>query len=64
MHDGSLQTLNAVIAHYDTGGADRPSRSELIMPLGLSSEEQNDIVAFLDTLTSSIEPDAVPALPR
>ena len=47
MHDGSLPTLEAVVAHYNHGGVDRPSRSELIGPLGLSAAEQADIVAFL-----------------
>ena len=64
MHDGSLPTLAAVVAHYNEGGIDRPSKSELIAPLGLSPEEQADLVAFLTTLTSPVVPDFVPALPR
>ncbi len=64
MHDGSLASLPAVVAHYNQGGIDRPSRSELISPLGLAPQEQADIVAFLRTLTSPIRPDPVPALPR
>ena len=54
MHDGSLPTLAAVVAHYNQGGVDRPSRSELIGPLGLSADEQADLVAFLQTLTSAV----------
>src|SRR6201984_3163852 len=34
MHDGSLTTLEAVVDHYDKGGVDRPSRSDLMRPLG------------------------------
>jgi cytochrome c peroxidase len=64
MHDGSLPTLAAVVAHYNEGGVNRPSRSELIEPLGLSADEQADIVAFLCSLTSSMEPDFVPVFPR
>lgn len=64
MHDGSLPTLEAVIAHYNQGGVDRPSRSPTVGPLGLSSDEQSDIVAFLRTLTSPAEPEFIPALPR
>jgi cytochrome c peroxidase len=64
MHDGSLPTLEAVIAHYNQGGRDRPSKSELMTPLGLSADEQADIVAFLRTLTSSIRPSVIPTLPR
>ena len=51
MHDGSLPTLEAVVSQYDQGGVHRPSQSELVEPLGLSPEEQRDIVAFLRTLT-------------
>jgi cytochrome c peroxidase len=64
MHDGSLLTLNAVIDHYDRGGEDRPSRSDLIKPLGLSAQEKSDLVAFLKTLTSDVDPTTVPVLPR
>jgi cytochrome c peroxidase len=64
MHNGSLPTLEAVVAHYNQGGVARPSRSTLVGPLGLSSAEQADIVAFLRTLTSPAEPAFIPALPR
>jgi len=64
MHDGSLPTLEAVVAHYNRGGVDRSSRSELIGPLGLSAGEQADIVAFLRTLTGSVPPELVAGLPR
>jgi cytochrome c peroxidase len=64
MHDGSLATLEAVVDHYDHGGVDRPSRSDLMKPLGLTSDEKADLVAFLKTLTSDLSPTAVPVLPR
>jgi cytochrome c peroxidase len=64
MHDGSLPTLEAVIDHYDRGGVDRESRSDLIKPLGLSDQEKSDLVAFLKTLTSDVDPTMVPVLPR
>lgn len=51
MHDGSLPTLEAVIAHYDAGGADHPNKSALIKPLHLSETEKKELVAFLKTLT-------------
>ncbi len=53
MHDGSLATLEAVIDHYDKGGVARPSRAEDLKPLHLSSGEKADLLAFLQTLTSS-----------
>src|SRR5712691_6323505 len=64
MHDGSLATLEAVVEHYDKGGIERPSRSELIKPLGLTAQEKKDLVAFMQTLTSDGEPTTIPVLPR
>jgi cytochrome c peroxidase len=64
MHDGSLPTLDAVMDHYNDGGIDRPSRSEMIKALGLSKQETHDLVALLKTLTSNMDPTAVPVLPR
>lgn len=64
LHDGSIATLEAVIELYDRGGVDRPSRSELIKPLGLTTQEKADLRAFLDTLTEDPAPFAQPILPR
>ncbi|HEY4174287.1 MAG TPA: cytochrome c peroxidase [Rhodopila sp.] len=64
MHDGSVPDLAAVIALYNKGGIDRPSRDELIVPLGLSERDQVDLITFLKTLTESPEPVAIPILPR
>jgi cytochrome c peroxidase len=64
MHDGSIATLEAVVEHYDGGGLDRPSRSDLIKPLGLTAQEKSDLVAFLRSLTSNLDPTALPLLPR
>ena len=50
--------------HYDRGGVDRPSRSDLMKPLGLTAQEKSDLVAFMKTLTSNLSPTAVPVLPR
>jgi cytochrome c peroxidase len=64
MHDGSMATLEAVVDHYDKGGIARPSRSDLIKPLGLTQQEKKDLVAFMQTLTSDVDPMTVPVLPR
>ena len=64
MHDGSLPTLEAVVDAYDKGGIDRPSRSDLIKPLGLSAQDKKDLVAFMRTLTGEVDPTTVPVLPR
>jgi cytochrome c peroxidase len=63
-HDGSLPTLEAVVDHYDRGGIERPSRSDIIKPLGLTTQEKADLVAFLQTLTGRAEPISIPLLPR
>ena len=57
-------SLEQVVEHYDRGGVDRPSRSDLVKPLGLTTQEKSDLVAFLKTLTSDLNPTAVPVLPR
>jgi cytochrome c peroxidase len=64
MHDGSIATLEQVVDHYDAGGVDRPSRSDLLKPLGLTVQEKADLVAFLKTLTSDLAPTTVPVIPR
>ncbi|MBK8965210.1 MAG: cytochrome-c peroxidase [Lewinellaceae bacterium] len=51
MHDGSLQTLEAVVEHYNSGGQPHPNKSSLVRPLGLSAGEKADLVAFLRSLT-------------
>src|SRR6266581_3612492 len=60
MHDGTVSTLDAVVEHYDKGGIERPSRSELMKPLRLSTQEKFDLLAFLNTLTSTLVPTTVP----
>jgi cytochrome c peroxidase len=64
MHDGSVPTLMAVVEHYNKGGVERASRSDLIKPLSLTAQEQADLVAFMGTLDSNVYPTAVPVLPR
>jgi len=64
MHDGSLATLDDVIEHYDQGGHERSSRSDLIKPLGLTAKEKADLIAFLKTLSSDLDTTTVPTLPR
>lgn len=51
MHDGSLTTLDDVVAFYNKGGDDNPEKDALLKPLNLSSQEQSALVAFLKTLT-------------
>lgn len=64
MHDGSIATLSEVIDHYDKGFERRASLDASIHPLGLTSDEKADLLAFLDTLTSTDESVVLPSLPR
>jgi cytochrome c peroxidase len=64
MHDGAVKSLEAVVAHYVKGGIERPSRSELMKPVALSAQEQSDLIVFMKTLTSRVDPTAIPVLPR
>ena len=63
MHDGSIPSLEKVIDLYDKGGIARPSRSELIHPLGLTEGQKADLATFLRTLTSDTAA-KTPALPE
>lgn len=51
MHDGSLQTLQQVIEHYQSGGQDHPHKNEILKPLDLTQSEQKDLIEFLKALT-------------
>ncbi len=51
-HDGSQQTLWDTIDHYNKGGVQNPYLDGGIVPLGLSEAEEDDLVAFLASLTS------------
>jgi cytochrome c peroxidase len=53
MHDGSLETLEDVVAHYNRGGLGHPSTDPQIEPLDLSEGERSDLVAFLKALTDA-----------
>ena len=63
MHDGSIATLEAVIAHYARGGrllakgpfpGDgrlSPFKSEFVTGFELNDQERDDLVNFLESLT-------------
>jgi len=56
MHDGSLLTLDEVVAFYNRGGVPNPLLDARIRPLGLSAQEEADLVAFLEALTGDYRP--------
>ncbi len=66
MHDGSVATLDAAIAHYERGGrliedglfaGDgrlSPYKSEFVVGFELSDAERADLLAFLESLTDPV----------
>ena len=63
MHHGQVATLEAVIAHYITGGQKRPSLAEQVKPLSLNGQDVQDLVAFMRSLSSPQTTLAMPNLP-
>lgn len=61
MHTGHLATLREVVEFYNAGGGEAGTyagtKDELMVPLNLSEQEIDDLVAFLETLTG----DPIPA---
>jgi cytochrome c peroxidase len=63
MHDGSIETLEAVLDFYASGGRNitsgplagdgrqNPNKSSLITQIALTEQDKADLVAFLKTLT-------------
>lgn len=50
-HNGAFPTLESVVAHYNAGGKASPNQNPRVKPLGLTAEEQQDLVNFLKALT-------------
>ena len=65
MHDGSARTLAEVVAFYNRGGVRNPWLSDDVRPLGLTVEEQADLIEFLRALTGEVDPEVArpPVLP-
>lgn len=51
MHDGGFSTLEEVVSFYNSGGKNHPNKDSRISELNLTQSEQNNLVAFLNTLT-------------
>ncbi len=47
MHNGSLKTLEEVVAHYVKGGNNNPTQDEEIFPLKITKEDEADLVTFM-----------------
>lgn len=51
MHNGMMQTLADVVAFYNAGGGDDPNKDSRMKPLGMSADDQADLVAYLESLS-------------
>lgn len=63
MHDGSMDSLEEVITHYEEGGIRRDSLSPEMKPFDLTENEKIQLVEFLKTLVGpplEIEPPTMP----
>src|SRR5262249_9813712 len=52
-HDGSAATLPEVVEFYDRGGNANRNLDPAMKPLNLSAQQKQDLVRFLESLTSS-----------
>lgn len=50
MHDGRFKTLEEVVDFYNQGGVKNPHQDNTIIPLELTNEEKQDLVAMLKSL--------------
>jgi cytochrome c peroxidase len=55
--------LEAVITHYVSGGEKRPSLAKEMKPLNLSAQDVQDLLAFMNSLSSPQTTLAMPNLP-
>jgi len=56
MHDGSLETLDAVVGYYEKGGTQNGRIDPKIHSFDLADDERADLVAFLHSLSSKTRP--------
>jgi cytochrome c peroxidase len=60
MHDGSIETLREVVAHYDKGGNANPWLSGRVKRLGLTRAESEALVAMMVSLNGVGYQDTAP----
>jgi len=65
MHNGAFETLDDVLDFYVKGGGSHPNKDPLLKPFTLSDAEREDLIAFLEALSSDkIPAPARPELPK
>ncbi len=56
MHNGQIQTLKDVVVFYNQGGGKNEfakTKTSLLKPLGLSDQEIDDLVAFIESMSGA-----------
>lgn len=53
MHNGVMNTLDEVVEFYNQGGGHEDPLADELQPLGLGDGEKQDLVAFLESLSSA-----------
>jgi cytochrome c peroxidase len=53
MHDGSISSLEEVIAHYESGGMNHENQSAMLKGFTLTETEREELIEFLNSLTDS-----------
>ena len=51
MHDGSISSLEEVIAHYESGGMNHVNQSAILKGFTLTETERDELIEFLNSLT-------------
>jgi len=54
MHNGMFKSLFEVVAFYNQGGGEDKNKDPNMKPLGLTFVEQQDLVAFLESLSGDV----------
>ena len=63
-HAGQMPDLQSIVAFYETGGENRPSKSPLIKSFSLDAQGTEDLINFLKSLTAEKTETALPNLPN
>jgi cytochrome c peroxidase len=53
MHDGSIESIDAVLDHYMKGGNGHPLQHKAIVPFNLTAKERKQLKAFFNTLVDT-----------
>jgi cytochrome c peroxidase len=63
-HDGSAKSLDELVDFYAKGGVVKTNVSKSMKELALSKDEKEQLVSFINALSSPAKPFVLPVLPR